>query len=144
MLHSPAEQSAITAVELPDIVLDSSLESTIARVEQRLGSLSESLRLRDVQSVESQAQALHAALTHAVAALVHAARHGGVPSSLRVRLGGASAELARQRETLARATASLDRAIDVLMPDAHPAQRGLYSATGRSVGRGKRGGTFTA
>lgn len=144
MQHSPAEHSALKAVDTLDIVLDSSLESCVALVEQRLGALSEALRLRDIQAVEALSHSLHAALAHAVASFGHAARHGGVPARMRLRLGDASAQLARQREAMARATAALDRAIDVLMPDAQPAQRGLYTSAGRTTGRGKRGGSFTA
>jgi hypothetical protein len=48
---------------------------------------------------------------------------------MRLRLAQASAQLARQREALARATAALDRAIDVLMPDAAPAGK-VYAASG--------------
>ena len=48
------------------------------------------------------------------------------------RLARASAQLVHQREALSRATAALDRAIDVLMPDAAPAGR-VYTATGLSV-----------
>lgn len=144
MQHSSAELSALKAAAVPDIVLDSPLEATVALVEQRLGALSDALRLRDALAVEQQAQLLHQALSHAVASFVHAARHGGVPVPMRLRLGDASAALARQREALARATAALDRAIDVLMPDAHPAPAGLYTASGRSSGRAKRGGGLSA
>jgi hypothetical protein len=62
---------------------------------------------------------------------MYAAQHGGVPPPMRLRLAHASAQVARQREALARATAALDRAIEVLMPGAHPAHRSVYSASGR-------------
>ena len=45
-----------------------------------------------------------------------AARDGPVPPALRKRLASASGQVAAQRESLARATAALDRAIDVLLP----------------------------
>jgi hypothetical protein len=48
---------------------------------------------------------------------------------MRRRLARASAQVASQRETLARATAALDRAIDVLMPESAPVG-GLYGARG--------------
>lgn len=109
------------------------LESLVSHVEQRLGALAESLRERDVQAIELQAQELHRALALAVESFMHAARNGGVPEATRLRLAHASAQLARQREALSRATAALDRAIDVLMPGAAPAGR-VYTASGlRSV-----------
>ncbi len=105
------------------------LEPLVAHVEQRLSALSDSLRERDVQAIEQQAQELHRALARAVECFMHAARHGGVPAPMRVRLARASAQLARQRESLSRATAALDRAIDVLMPGATPVGK-VYSAQG--------------
>ncbi len=143
MLHSPAELSALHAATTPDIVLDNTLEATVALVEQRLAAFADALRLRDAQAVELAADALHRALAEAVATFVHAARNGGVPQAMRSRLGDAGAQLARQREAMARATAALDRAIDLLMPDARPQQRTLYTAAGRAVAP-KRGGTLSA
>ncbi len=74
------------------------LEPLVAHVEQRLGALADSLRERDVQAIELQAQELHRALARAVGSFMHAARHGGVPEAMRLRLARASAQLARQRE----------------------------------------------
>ena len=106
------------------------LEPLVAHVEQRLGALADSLRERDVQAIELQAQELHRALALAVESFMHAARNGGVPEPMRLRLARASAQLARQREALSRATAALDRAIDVLMPgDKTPVGR-VYTASG--------------
>ncbi|HPU54651.1 MAG TPA: hypothetical protein PK359_24050, partial [Burkholderiaceae bacterium] len=59
------------------------LESLVVRVEQRLGALSDSLRERDVQAIEQQAQELHRALAQAVESFMHAARNGGVPEAMR-------------------------------------------------------------
>jgi len=105
------------------------LEPLVAQVETRLRTLADSLRERDVQAIEQQAQELHRALARAVECFMHAARHGGVPEPMRLRLARASAQLARQREALGRATAALDRAIDVLMPNASPAGK-VYTASG--------------
>jgi hypothetical protein len=58
---------------------------------------------------------------------MQAARRGGPPLPLRRRLGLASAQVAAQRDALARASAALDRAIDALMPQ--PGSM-LYSASG--------------
>jgi exonuclease VII large subunit len=118
--------------EVPARDAHAELEPLVAHVEQRLGALAESLRERDVQAVELQAQELHRALARAVESFMQAARNGGVPEAMRLRLARASAQLARQREALSRATAALDRAIDVLMPDAAPAGR-VYTASGLST-----------
>jgi hypothetical protein len=55
-----------------------------------------------------------------------AAQRGALPSPLRDRLALASARVAAQRQALARATASLDRAIDVLLPE----RSTTYAASG--------------
>ena len=105
------------------------LEPLLADVEQRLGALADAVRERDIPDIELQADALHQALAHAVGSFVRAAQHGGVPAPMRLRLARASGQLARHREALSRATAALDRAIDVLMPGAAPAGR-VYLANG--------------
>lgn len=53
-----------------------------------------------------------------------------MPAPLRRRLARAGGQVAAQREALARATASLDRAIDVLIPSSASAT--LYSSHGAS------------
>ena len=105
------------------------LEPLVWAVEQGLLALGNSLRERDVAAIEQQASALHRALADAVQACVQAARLGKLPDPLRKRLSKASGQLARQRETLSRATAALDRAIDVLMPGTPPGGP-LYQANG--------------
>jgi exonuclease VII large subunit len=126
--HSAAQAPAGT---LPPGARAAELEPLVAHVEDRLGALADSLRERDVQAIERQAQELHRALAHAVERFMHAARHGGVPEPMRLRLARASAQLARQREALARATAALDRALDVLLPGSHnPATPNLYGPAG--------------
>jgi hypothetical protein len=62
-----------------------------------------------------------------------------VPEPMRRRLAQVSAQVALQRDALARATAALDRAIDVLLPDAPPPAAALYGA--RGLADGARGGT---
>jgi hypothetical protein len=95
----------------------SSLETPLASVEQRLAALGQALQARDADGIEAEAAALHAALAAAVDHFTRAARsEGGVPPSLRQRLARAGGQVAAQREALARATAALDRAIDVLLP----------------------------
>lgn len=109
MISTSAEQQALAQTD--------ELETAVAAIEQRLAQLGEALRERDARSVECQANELHRALASAVGRFTHAARHGGAPQALRLRLARASAQVASQREALSRATAALDRAIDVLMPD---------------------------
>jgi hypothetical protein len=92
------------------------LEFLLAAVESSLGALGEALRQRDVQAIDAHAAELHRALALAVDRFVQAARTGRVPPSLRQRLAAAGGQVAAQRESLARATAALDRAIDVLLP----------------------------
>jgi hypothetical protein len=116
------------------------LEEAIAAVEARLTSLGEALRARDSAGIDTHATELHRALAHAVDCFARASRSGTVPAALRQRLASTSGHVAAQRESLARATAALDRAIDVLMPrDAAT----LYSSQGGAE-RALRGGVIQA
>ena len=105
------------------------LEAPVQRVEQHLADLHEALREGDPAAMETSAAALHRALSGAVEHFRAAAQQGGVPTPLRQRLALASARVAAQREALARATTSLDRAIDVLLP----ARASTYGATGQGA-----------
>jgi hypothetical protein len=109
------------------------LETAVARVEQRLGALAEALRVHQAEAVEAEAAALQRALAAALDTLRHAARAGSLPPPLRQRLALASGRVAAQRESLARASAALDRALDVLLPAA--SARGAYSAAGTAARR---------
>jgi hypothetical protein len=116
------------------------LEQSLAAVESRLAALGEALRARDSAAIETHANELHRALAAAVDGFARASRGGAVPAALRSRLASASGLVAAQRESLARATAALDRALDVLMPrDAAT----LYGAHG-GADRGVRGGVVQA
>lgn len=107
------------------------LEAPLRAVEEKLTSLGAALHRQDADAVDSVAAELYSALAAAVDRFGRAARAGGVPPPLRQRLALASAQVAAQREALARATASLDRAIDLLMPRMPtPASLPLYSNTG--------------
>lgn len=103
------------------------LEPPLAALEERLGALSSALRQRDAGLIEVEAAALHRALASAVDGFGRAAHRGTIPHPLRRRLMAATGQVAAQREVLARATASLDRAIDVLLPGAGAA---VYAADG--------------
>jgi hypothetical protein len=118
----------------------SDLEQPLAAVEAGLIALGDALRERDSLAIERHAGELHRALAHAVDRFASAAREGCVPPALRQRLATASGQVAAQRESLARATAALDRAIDVLLPrDAAT----LYGSQG-NPDRGLRGGVVQA
>ena len=116
------------------------LETRLADVESRLGALGAALRARDAAAIDLHAVELHQALAMAVEQFSKAARSGLVPSALRSRLARASGQVAAQRESLARATAALDRAIDVLLPRDAGA---LYSSWG-GADRSLRGGVIQA
>jgi len=118
-------------VSSPDASRDAAaaeLEAPLALLEAHLAALHATLQRPNEGTIDRVAAELHGALAGAVNRFHLAARQGGVPQPLRRRLALASAEVAAQREALARATASLDRAIDVLLPRTH-AQR-LYSSAG--------------
>jgi hypothetical protein len=119
MQTAPAERLAVMHA--------AELEAPLAAVETRLAALRAALVSQNLQAIDTEATALHRALAAAVHHFSRAARQGGVPAPLRQRLAVASGQVAAQREALARATAALDRAIDVLLPDAGTA---LYSASG--------------
>lgn len=116
------------------------LELTLAAVEARLTALGVALLERNAVDIDTHASELHRALARAVDHFSRAARHGALPPPLRQRLMRASSQVAAQRESFARATAALDRAIDVLLPGE---ATGLYSALGGSD-RASRGGSIQA
>jgi hypothetical protein len=116
------------------------LESALTAVERGLSSLGDALRAQDLSSIDLHATELHRALSNAVDHFSRAARSGPVPPALRRRLASASGTVAAQRESLARATAALDRAIDVLLPREAPV---LYGSQGGAE-RLTRGGSLLA
>ncbi len=117
------------------------LEPRLAAVEARLEALSTALTASDSRAIEHEAAELHRALAGALDHFARAARNGGVPPALRQRLAVATARVAAQREALARATAALDRAIDVLLPGGNGP--GVYGAAGHPD-RSHGGGGFQA
>ena len=127
LMLSQGDSSPPPAAEIADPVL----ESTLSAVESRLSSLGEALRARDLPSIDLHASELHRALSNAVDHFSRAARSGPLPASLRRRLVDAGGSVAAQRESLARATAALDRAIDVLLPRDAPVMYGNYGAAER-------------
>ncbi len=120
MMTSAQEMQALQRV--------AALEPPLAVLETSLSALAQALCSNDADAIEQQAADLHRALARAVGHFAKAAREGGVPGPLRHRLALATGRVAAQREALARATASLDRAIDVLLPG-HPLHA-VYGAGG--------------
>lgn len=107
------------------------LDGLITTIEERLHALGAGLRDRDAGAIERESIELHRALTVAIHRFAQAARTpDGVPAALRQRLARAGGLVAAQRESLARATAALDRAIDVLIPGALPAA--VYGHVGQA------------
>jgi predicted negative regulator of RcsB-dependent stress response len=134
MIHSPQELAAVQDA--------AALERPLKAVEDQLVALGLALHQQNAGAVDEAAAALHQALARAVDHFGRAARSGGVPAPLRMRLAHASGQVAAQREALARATASLDRAIDVLIPRMAPAN--LYSAGGGNERQSLPGGGLLA
>lgn len=135
MIASPEERRGLHQA--------AALEAPLAAVEDGLHALSMALHRQDAPAVERMAAELHTALAAAVDHFARAARGGGVPPSLRRRLALAGGQVAAQREALARATASLDRAIDVLLPPM-TTQPALYSAGGSTARATGQGGSLLA
>ena len=133
MIHSQTELKALQEA--------AELERPLRAVEEQLSALGQALHSQDSSAVDLAAAGLHQALASAVDHFSRAARRGGVPPSLRQRFALATGQVAAQREALARATASLDRAIDVLIP-APLAAQGLYSAAGGNERSSRLGGSL--
>jgi hypothetical protein len=130
MRHSQQEFDSLSDAAAQAAALERPLEA----VEQQLKALGTALHRQDAAAVDTAAAELHVALAAAVDHFTLAARRGNVPAPLRRRLAQAGGQVAAQREALARATASLDRAIDVLIPRSAPAT--LYSSQGSSASHG--------
>ncbi|HZF79051.1 MAG TPA: hypothetical protein VEZ89_04610 [Rubrivivax sp.] len=140
MMTSPEEHLAVQAAADPH----SELVRPLQAVEDSLTALGLALHHRDSKAVDNVAAELHAALTAAVDHFSRAAKTGGVPPPLRRRLALASGQVAAQREALARATASLDRAMEVLIPRRPAPASALYSAAGSADRSSLSGGSLLA
>ena len=91
-----------------------------------LAELGRTLQGSDAAAVERAAEALQASLDRAFTVL---RQPGATTPSLRRHLALAAGRVAAQREALARASASVDRAIEVLLPVAG-ASTALYGSSG--------------
>lgn len=114
------------------------LEAAILAIEVRLDAMGVALQQRDGAQIERCAGELHRALADAVQLSATAARRRGLPPALRQRLARASGQVATQREVLARATAALDRAIEVLIPA--PSAPAVYGRPGPGHALPRRNG----
>ena len=124
MISSPEELRALRTV--------ARLEPSVSLLEQRLADLATSLGQRDAEAIDEAAANLQRALASSISEFQRAAREGGgIPPQLRQRLILAGGQVATLREAVARATRSLDRAIDVLLPG--NTVQGLYGSAGGSV-----------
>lgn len=121
--------------------LSAGLEPLLERVEARLTALGDALQKQDLPAIELESSELHRALAQAVDHFTRAARSGPIDPGLRRRLAHTSGHVAAHRESFARATAALDRAIDILLP-AHP-RPGVYGASGTAA-RSSLGGVIAA
>jgi hypothetical protein len=117
------------------------LEAVIGIVDGHLAALGSALMHQDANACEAAADELHRALVAALDRFGVAARSGGVPPALRRRLAMTGGQVAAQREAAARATAALDRAIDVLIPANGSMNAALYDADG-ARGRGNTSGSL--
>ena len=111
------------------------LEAPLLRVETGIADLGEALSANDSRALEVAAGELQRAWSGGVDEFRRSARLGRVHLPMRQRLATASAKVAAQREALARATAALDRAIDVLIPGSAGAY-GMGGAPARVASRG--------
>lgn len=128
-----------SAAEMKALQRAAELERPLQALEDRLDALRRALQQQDADAVAGAAAELHLALAAAMDHFTRAARSGGVPPLLRQRLAQAGGQVAAQREALARATASLDRAIELLLPRA--AGIGNLGAAYAAAGHGERAGS---
>ncbi|MCW5635046.1 MAG: hypothetical protein KIT17_17055 [Rubrivivax sp.] len=114
------------------------LARTLSLLDEQLTALGQALQGRDAQALQAAADQLVAALESAGPTL---RQPGVLTPALRRQLAYAVGRVAAHREALARATASVDRAIEVLLPAPVPAA-GTYSAAGYSERAGASGSAW--
>ena len=131
-MSAPASRHAAAAPSS-----DSGAEAVLAPLEAAVRGLTLALRAGDAAALEAAAGQLHASLLPAArhARAVHA-RDRETRELLHRRLAAAAAELAAQREGVARAGASMARAAAVLWP----VDGGAYGAGGSGARPASTGG----
>lgn len=113
------------------------LPPLLTELEAALSLVQDALSTRDLVALERQAGQVQRLMAEAL----QRTRGGTLAPALRRRLALAGAQMAAQRQALGRATAALDRAIDVLMP-AEPL--GLYGQGGKALRQRSSGDSLTA
>jgi oligoendopeptidase F len=113
------------------------MPSLLAELETALSLVQQALKQQDAALLEQQAVAVQRLMAEAL----DQARQQPIEAGLRQRLAACGAQMAAQRQALFRATAALDRAIDVLMPRE---ATGLYGESGRAVRQRSSGDSLTA
>jgi len=106
------------------------IDSPLDAVESQLQALAAALRGQRAEDIETAAAALQRALAAALPPLRRGVQAAALSPALQRRLARARGQVVAQRESLARASAGLGRAIDVLLP--RPVLRTAYSAAGLS------------
>lgn len=95
------------------------LEAVMQSLEAQLESLAQAMRERDSAAIAECSVRLQRSLQQAMPVLRSAtAQGGGLPDGLQPRLAKLQGAVAAQRESLARASAAVQRAMNVLMPAA--------------------------
>ena len=123
---------------------DAAIDAALQQLDARLQALGEALRSQHADTVASEA----AALQRALAALRRSLHDDGsaLAAPLRSRAARAAGQIAAQREAVARRSAAVGRALDLLLPPT--AARVAYSAATAWVGglneRGARPGALQA
>ncbi|MCZ8236239.1 MAG: hypothetical protein ACK520_06245 [Inhella sp.] len=117
------------------------LTPLLTELESALGSVQAALSQRDALALERHAASVQRLMTDALREGRERGRGGDLTPALRQRLAAAGAQVAAQRAALGRATAALDRAIDVLMP---PEPLGLYGQSGRTLRQRSSGDVASA
>lgn len=112
---------------------DAAIDAALRQLDARLHVLGEALRVQSADTVAREAAALQRALV-ALRRSLHGdgrARSQPVPASLALRLAAArtAGQIAAQREAVARRSAAVARALDLLLPPTVP--RVAYSVNGR-------------
>jgi hypothetical protein len=110
-------------------------------LEAALVLVQDALNQRDASALERHAASVQRLMTEALRQGRARGQEGQLDPALRQRLAAAGAQVAAQRVALGRATASLDRAIDVLMP-AEPL--GLYGQAGKALRQRSSGDSVSA
>lgn len=124
----------------PSASAASPLAPLLDELEAALQGVQQALSSRDSRLLEQQASQVQRLMASALAQ----SRGQPLAAPLRRQLARASALLAAERQALGRATAMLDRAIDVLMP-AEPDPSGVYGTSGRALRqRSSLGGGLSA